>query len=204
MVLAQFVLPPIAAKIVRDSLQPPDRGVTVSLSSFPAVTLLFGHADSATVHIAEARPGGSGGLEKLLTRASHVGRLSASVTTMYLGPLELKRVSFTKRGGAVAAQAEVTRRAIEQILPSGVRLTAGDANSGGLRLALSTSVLGHTLSLPARLVAQRGALEVAPDLPVLDAVRVSVFDDPEVAVTSVAVHAGASGTYIFDLVGRYT
>lgn len=202
-VLAQFALPPIAEKVVRESLEPPDRGVTVSLSSFPAVALLFGHADSATVHIAEARAGGRGGVEKLLARASHVANLTSTVGKMYIGPLELLRVTFTKKGATVAAQAEVTRHAIEQILPGSVRVSATNI-SEGLRLTSSTSVLGHTVSFPAKLAATNRTLEVAPDLPVLDAVRISVFDDPGVAVTSVAVHTGPTGAYVFDIVGRYT
>ena len=202
-VVAQFALPPIAEKVVRESLEPPDRGVSVSLSSFPAVALLFGHADSATLHIEEARPSGRGGLEKLLARASHVDNLTSTVGKMYIGPLELTHVTFTKREAAVAAEAEVTRHAIDQILPGGVHVSATDV-SEGLRLTLSTSVLGHTVSFPAKLAATNGALEVAPDLPVFDAVRISVFDDPGVVVTSVAVRTGSSGAYVFNVNGMYT
>lgn len=202
-VVAQFALPPIAEKVVRESLEPPDRGVSVSLSSFPSVALLFGHADSATVHIEEARPGGRGGLEKLLARASHVNDLTSTVGKMFIGPLELLHVIFTKKGAAVAAEAEVTRHAIEQILPGSVHVSATDI-SEGLRLTLSTSVLGHTVSFPAKLATTNGALEVAPDLPVFDAVRIPVFDDPSVAVTSAAVHTGTSGAYVFIVDGMYT
>lgn len=204
LVIAQFALPPIASKLVRESLEPPDRGVSVSVSSFPAVTLLFGHADSATVHIAEARPGGTGGLEKLLSRASHVNRLTANAETMYLGPLELTHASLKKNGPELIARATVTQKAIEHVLPVTLHLNAADISTGGLRLSLSTSVLGHQLSLSARLVAQAGALEIAPELPLIGFVNISVFNDPNVPVTAVSVQPQSNGTYRFTADGRYS
>lgn len=204
LVIAQFVLPPLASKLVRESLEPPDRGVSVSVSSFPAVTLLFGHADSATVHIAEARPGGTGGLENLLSRASHVNRLTANANTMYLGPLELKHASLSKNGSALIARATVTQKAIEHVLPVTLHLNAADVSTGGLQLSLSTSVFGHQVSLRARLVAQAGALEIAPELPLIGFINVSVFNDPNVAVTAVSVEPQGNGAYSFTADGRYS
>jgi hypothetical protein len=204
LVLAQFVLPPIASKVVRESLEPPDRGVSVSVSSFPAVTLIFGHADSANVRIAEARPGGTGGLENLLSRASHVDRLTASVETMYLGPLQLTHVYLEKDDSELTARATVTPKAIEHILPITLRMNAADVSTGGLHLSLSTSVLGRQVSLGAHLVAQGGALDIAPELPLIGFVNVSVFDDPDIAVTSVSVQSQGNGTYIFTVDGRYS
>jgi hypothetical protein len=204
LVITQFALPPLASKVVRDSLEPPDRGVSVSVSSFPAITLIFGHADSATVRMTEARPGGRGGLEKLLSRASHVNRLTANVETMYLGPLELRHAYLRKNGSSLTARATVTQKAIDNILPVTLHLNAADVSTGGLHLSLSTSVLGHPVSLGARLVARAGALEIAPELPLVGFVNVSVFNDPSVAVTAVSVEPSATGAYTFTVDGQYS
>ncbi len=203
LVVAQFVLPAVAAKVVRESLEPPDRGVSVSVSSFPAVMLLFGHADSASVRIAEARQGGTGGLEKLLSRASHVGRLTSSVERMHLGPLQLTHVYLAKNGSELTTRATVSAAAIEHILPISLHLNAADVATGGMRLSLSTSILGRVESLGARVVARGGVLEIAPELPLFGFVNISLFNDPEVAVTSVSVQPLGSGTYVFTLVGHY-
>ncbi len=204
LVLAQFILPPIASKVVRESLEPPDRGVSVSVSSFPAVSLLFGHADSASVRIVEARPGGTRGLEKLLSRASHVDRLTSSVGTMYLGPLQLTHVYLKKNHSELTARATITQEAIQHVLPITLHMSAADVSPGGLRLALSTSVLGRRVSLGAHLVAQDGALHIAPELPLIGFVDVPVFNDPDVAVTSLSVQPRGSGSYIFTVHGRYS
>jgi hypothetical protein len=203
LVVAQFALPPIASKVVRESLEPSDRGVSVLVASFPAIALLFGHADSANVRIAEARPGGTGGLEKLLSRASNVDRLTADVETMYFGPLQLNHLSLKKNGSDLTTRATVTQKAIESILPAGLQLDAADVPTGGLRLSLSTSMLGRHVSLGARLVVQNGALMISPELPLIGFVNVSVFNDPDVAVTSVSVQHRGNGTYVFALDGRY-
>lgn len=203
LVVTQIALPPIAARVVRESLEPKDHGVTVSISSFPAIKLLFGHADSATVHIAEAQTSGTDGLQGLLARAGGVDNLTATVGTMHVGPLELSHVSMRKQGSNLSAQAMVSPEAIQNILPPGFRLDAGEASGGGLRLTLATTVLPQQVSVGARLAAQNGALEIAPELPLLDLVNVSVFDDPNIAVTSVSVRSAENGTYTFDVSGRY-
>jgi len=203
LVVTQIALPPIAARVVRESLEPRDHGVTVSVSSFPAIKLLFGHADSASVHIAQAQTSGGGGLEGLLARARRVNTLTATVGTMRVGPLEFSHVYMRKQGSNLSAQATVSPQAIRNVLPPGFRVDAGDAPGGGLRLTVATTVLPRQLSVGARLAAQNGALEIAPELPLLDLVHVSVFDDPKIAVTSVSVRSAEHGTYTVDVRGRY-
>jgi hypothetical protein len=123
---------------------------------------------------------------------------------MYLGPLELRRPSLRKNGSFLTAHATVTQKAIDNILPVKLHLNAADVLTGGLHLSLSTSVLGHQVSLGARLVARAGALEIAPELPLLAFVDVSVFNDPSVAVTGVSVEPSATGAYSFTVDGQYS
>jgi hypothetical protein len=202
LVASQLILPSLASRLIRESLEPQDRGVSVSVSSFPALGLLFGHADSATVHIVEARSGGTGSLEQLLARVGHVGNLNATAQTMHLGPLELSDVSLSKHGSDLTARATVTRSAIEHVLPFGLRIDATNA-SGGLRLILATTVLGQRVMAGALLTTRNGALEVAPELPVLDLINVPVFNDPRLRLTSIVVHASRSGAYVFGVRGRF-
>src|ERR1700744_1195851 len=81
LVVAQLVLPGIAANRLRDQLSKSGTGLSVKVSAFPAIELLWHHADSVTVRMSSYRAGASeiGGR---LGGVGGVGKLDVSATEM--------------------------------------------------------------------------------------------------------------------------
>jgi hypothetical protein len=50
---------------------------------------------------------------------------------------------------------------------------------------------------------RNGALEVAPELPVLDLVNLPIFNDQRLGLTSIVVHSSRSGAFVFGARGGY-
>jgi hypothetical protein len=185
LILSQVLLPGIAANNIRASLHTDGGSPTVSVTAFPAVMLLFGHADTITVHVHELRASGRGSLVGLLGRMANVARLDATVDKMYAIGLELDDVSLHKRGSQVLASATVTRRAIEDVLPANIRLLGTAAGEKALRLTARAVVFGRSMSATALLQVSNGALEISPAIPVLDLLHVTVFSDPQIAMDAI-------------------
>jgi hypothetical protein len=200
--LCQAVLPAIATNRLRSLLEQHGEGVHVAIHALPAAELLLGRADSVTVHIARLLPAGHGSLDALLERASHTTRLDATVGKLVAGGLELNDVSLQKRGSALYMQASVTRAAIASALPGDIRLAGSAEGARTLNLKITGDVLGHSVSVSARVVARDGALEIGPAVPVLDLLHVTVFADPQVAVDAVRMSVHGE-TYVFAAEGRY-
>jgi hypothetical protein len=201
--VCQAVLPGIATRRLRSSLEKSGDGVRVTIRALPAVKLLFDHADSVTVHIAQLRPSGRhGSVGALLERASHTVRLDATVGKLFVGGLELNDVSLQKRGSKLYMQASVTRAALESALPANIRLVGTSENAKALDLGVTADVFGHSISASARLLVHDGALEISPAAPVLDLFRVTLFADPQVAVDAVRMRTHGE-TYVFAAEGSY-
>jgi hypothetical protein len=201
--LSQVLLPSIAASRIRDSLQAHGEGVTVSVAAFPAVMLLFGHADRITVHVHELHAGGRGDLIGLLGRAANVDRLDATIDKMYVVGFELDDVSLQKRGSTMSAQATVTRRAIAEVLPANIQLRGTPEGRQALRLTVQAKVFGHSLSAAALLGVSNGALQISPAIPVLDLLHVTAFSDPQVSLDAIQMESRGE-RYTFSLTGHYT
>ena len=75
--VAQLVLPGIAAQGVRDRLSGSGQVLSVSVHAFPAIELLWHHADSIDLRLGRYRAA-PGRLADLLHQASGVGTLNAS------------------------------------------------------------------------------------------------------------------------------
>lgn len=200
--LCQVVLPAIATSRLRSSLEQNGEDVHVAIHAIPAAKLLLGRADSVTIHIAQLRPSGHGGLNALLERASHTTHLDATVGTLFAGGLELTHVSLQKKGSALYMQASVTRAAIERALPADIQLLSTSEGAKSLKLKITASVFGHSVSASARVLVHDGELEIGPAAPVLDRLYVTVFADRQVAVHAVRMSTDGE-TYVFAAEGSY-
>lgn len=199
---AQLILPALAAEEVKESLEPPDHGVSVSVSAMPAVMLLFGRADSVSVEAVEARTSGAGGVARLLHRAANAGEVDARFRRMSIGVLRLEQVVFHKAGSEFSADASVKRSSIESALPAGVHIAASSQGQRALSVTIGADLLGLRLHGSATLAAEKGALVVSPDLGLLDSLHVTVFSDPEVVVSNVSV-TNLGGRYSLGVTGHY-
>ncbi|MHB8531539.1 MAG: LmeA family phospholipid-binding protein [Solirubrobacteraceae bacterium] len=200
--IAQVVLPGIAASRIESTLLANATGVSVRVSAFPAVELLFGDAERITVHAREMRAGGHGSLQALLGKAASVERLDVTVDHMYVLGLRVDGVALHKRGRTITAVTTVSRRAIDEVLPANISMAGSQEGERSLRLTLRASVLGHRVSGSAQLLVAGGALRISPDIPILSLLSMTVFEDPQLAVTSIAMHTSGD-RYTFEIDGTY-
>jgi DUF2993 family protein len=194
-VVAQFVLPLLAERYVRKEVQSKGGVVeSVDVSAFPAVKLLWRHADSVRLRLSSAKLG-VGDLATELDRTKGVGRLDATVARMDVGPLKLRDIALHKRGDRLEGEASVTRAALAAALPVDVGLRPVEADANGLVLEGS---LGP-VTARARLSAADGAVRIAPEGLLGALASLTVFDDPRVPVESVGARPQPDG---FTLTAR--
>jgi hypothetical protein len=188
-VVAQLVLPRIAERYVRSEVRK-NGGVvdSVDVSAFPAIKLVWRHADRITLRLRSAKLG-VGDLADELERTHGVARLDATIAQMDLGPLRLRDIALHKRGASLEGQAAVTRQDLAAALPVDVGLKPVAADADGLVLEGS---LGP-VTARARLSATDGALRIAPEGLLGGLASLTVFQDPRVAVESVGARRRADG-----------
>lgn len=217
--VAQLVLPRLAEDHLRSQLSRHGQVLSVSISAFPAIELLWGDADSVTVAMRSYTdaPAGSGaappssgppatagagsGLQRLadfLARTAHTDSLHASAGWMRAGHLLLYNVVLTKSNGQLSASGDITNGAVRAALPRPFTLRPLSSPAGELLFRGGVHVAGLHTSLVARLRARHGALVVQPDLLGLfpSFLSLTVFRDPRVYVESVGSRRSGGGWQI--------
>jgi hypothetical protein len=190
--VGQLVLPGIAAQRLRDRLARSGQVLDVQVSAFPAIELLWHHADRVVIRLARYRSTPSQ-LGVTLRQSIDVGSLQVSARELSTGLLTLRDATLTKRSDRLSATANVTEadlRSSLAILQSVTPVASGD---GRLILRGTATLFGVTASVDATVSAQNGQLVVTPNLPFGGLATVSVFSDPHVAVQSVSATAAPGG-----------
>ena len=192
LVLAQLLLPGIAAQQLRDRLSRSGEDVHVSVSAFPAIELLWHQADKVVVDVGRYRSSTSN-LGSLLGQAGDVGTLDATAGELDTGLLTLRNASLHKRGEQLTGSATVNESDLRRALPilDGVQPVA--SAGGQLVLRGTATLLGVTASVDATVAAENGALIVAPNVPFGSLATVTVFSNPHVAVTGVSATPAPGG-----------
>ncbi len=193
---AQIVLPRIAESRLRSRLARSGRVVSVHVSAFPAVKLLWHTADAVRVHLSRARLG-AGDLAPRLDSTRDADRVDAVVDELDLGPLKLRDLELRKTGSRLEGQASVTSKDLQAALPVDLGLRPVASGDGALVMQAAVG----PVTIRARLSASDGALLIAPDGELGGFASVRVFDDPRVSVLGVGARSRAGG-YTFTASGR--
>ncbi len=199
---AQLLLPGIAEDRIRDRLAHDGRVESVRVSAFPAVRLLWGHADRVTVRMANTRAG-VGRLGDLIGRTADAGRVDASTRELDVLTLRLRDAQLRKRGNRLVGEATVTDADLRAALPPGFAVRPVTSADGQLVLRGTATLFGTTISANAVLLAQDGRLKIAPDVPFGGFAALTVFSDPHVHVDGVGARA-APGGFTLTARGRLT
>ncbi len=189
LVVAQLVLPGIAAQRLHDRLAKSGRILSVQVSAFPAIELLWHRADHVVVRMASYHSN-PGHLSSLLDEAADVGTLDASTRELNTGLITLRNASLHKRGNQLTGSAGVTEGDLHSALGGAVQGLQPVASGDG-QLVLQGTLLGVTAQ--ATLRAQDGKLVIQPDVPLLNLVTLTVFSDPHVEVQSVGAATAPDG-----------
>ena len=192
LVVAQLVLPGIAAQRLRDRLATSGQVRSVSVSAFPAIELLWHQADSVSVSLGRYRSTPSG-LTGLLNQTAAVDRLKASAAELDTGLLTLLNATLRKSGAQLSGSAEITESDLRTALPVLNSVTPVSSGAGRIIFQGTATLFGVSATVTATLAPQNGALLVTPNVPLGGLATIRVFSDPRVTVEGVAASRTASG-----------
>jgi LmeA-like phospholipid-binding len=190
--VAQLVLPGIATQRLRDQLARSGQVLQVEVHAFPAIELLWHHADSVLIRLGRYRSD-SAELGSKLGQSSSVGSLRASVGELDTGLLTLRDATLVKHGAQLSASATVTEADLRAALPILQSVTTVASAGGQLTLQGTATLFGVTASVDATVRAQDGQLVVTPDVPFGGLATISVFSDPHVAVEAISAAPAPGG-----------
>jgi len=190
--LAQLILPGIAAQQLRDRLSRNGTVSSVHVHAFPAVELLWHHADRVEVRMTSYR-GSSANLGSSLSQAGAAGILDASASRMTVGLLTLRNATLHKSGDRFTGSAQVTEDDLRSAVPflDGVQPVASGA--GQLRLRGTATLLGVTATIDATVTASGGRLLVQPDVPFGALATLTLFSNPHLQIESLAARSSPIG-----------
>jgi hypothetical protein len=191
LVLAQAILPSIAARVARDRVKPYGDLESVHVSAWPAVELLWGKADSAsarshslTLTLAQ--------LTKLELEARGVHDLDLTAERLELktptapNGLLLRDVVARKRGASLETNATITQADLSAALPGGFTVRPVASGNGQVEVRASGALFGVQTSISALVKPLQGRLVVEPQgLPLGGIATVTLLSDPHLYVESV-------------------
>jgi len=185
LVVAQLVLPGVAAQELRDNLEQSGTVLEVKVSSFPAIKLLWHQADSVVVRMGRYRAPVST-LGRTLGGAGDTASLDASAQELDIGPLTLRNATLRKRGSELTGSATVTETDLRSAVFFLDNVEPIASEGGRLTLRGTASFLGLTATVDATVAAEDGALVVAPNVPFGGIATLTLFSDPHLQVQSVS------------------
>jgi hypothetical protein len=191
LVLAQLALPSIAAQKVRERVARYGTVESASVKASPAIKLLWGRVDAATVrakslHISVAQTG------DLLWSTRPIDHLTLSAGQLQLGSLKLSDVSLVKRGKALSAQASASEADLQASL-GGVEIQPVASGGGQVEVQATGGLFGLQASVRALVSAQQGQLVVQPEGLLSGLGRITLFADQRVLVQGVGVSREPNG-----------
>jgi LmeA-like phospholipid-binding len=193
LIVAQLVLPGIAARIARDQLGKYGTVREVSVHAFPAIALLWGRAQSATVRAGNLRMSDSQ-FDGFVPRMRGIERLDMTAESLQLGPLRLSDLRSEKRGEQFTVRGTLTQADLRSALPAGVDVRVLESTSAGVEVRVSGSLFGVGASVLALLSAQEGKLVAQPQgFPFAGLARITLFSDPRLFVQGFDLSAQPDG-----------
>jgi len=186
LILCQFVLPPLAERSIRGKVDDVATVEDVEVKAFPAVKLLWKHADKAEVRLGEVRAS-TAKFADLVDEASGVKEVDVTADRAQIGDAQLTRAEFHKDGDDLVGTGFMSEDAILAALPLGFRVKPVRTDNGQLIVRGSPGILGGAVGVEGRVVTQDGAIIVNPEnIPLVGGlVDYTVFTDSRISVDSV-------------------
>jgi hypothetical protein len=196
LVLAQLLLPWLAARRISSRVGRYGKVLSVSVSAWPALELLWGHADSVHVRAKSLalEPAQVGGL---LWESHGVSRMDVSAESVQVGQLRVTDATLSKRGSALSAQAFTSEADVAAALPSGFGVRLLRSEGGEVEVQATGGLFGINASVNAVAGASDGKLVAHPVGFLVDGLRLTLYSDPHVYVDGVgaSVHSAQPLSY---------
>jgi LmeA-like phospholipid-binding len=186
--LAQLLLPRIASSTISSRIGRYGKVQSVSVSAWPALTLLWGSADSVRVR-ARRLSLSPAQAAKLLWEGHEVSRIDFQADSVQLGPVRLSGARLRKRGGALSAEAHASEADVRRALPPGIEVQLLGSQDGRVRVRASGGLFGVGASVDAVALASDGKLVARPEGLLLEGFQLALFSDQHVRVRAVGASA---------------
>lgn len=184
LVLAQLLLPRIAASVVSSRVGHYGKVESASVEAWPAVKLLWGSVDSVHVR-AESLALSPEQAAKLLWEARGTASVDISAQHVRVGSLQLSDATLRKRGSALTAQASASDADVRAALPNGLEVQLLRSEGGQVEVQASGALFGVGASVKAVGLASQGKLVAHPLGFPVGGFHLTVFTDPHVYVEGV-------------------
>jgi hypothetical protein len=203
LLVAQLALPPIAADRISSRVGRYGVLESVSVSAWPALELLWGSADSASVRAKRLRLSPSQAA-RLLWEARGVNRLELTASEVQVGPLRLSGARLHKRGSSLAAEAVIGEADVKAALPPGLSVSLLGSEAGVVKVAAKGGLFGGGPTVTAIAGPSEGRLVVHPTGSAPVGVRLTLFADRHVYVEGVGASArpGSPRSYRLTMTAR--
>jgi len=198
LVLAQLLLPRIAASRVSSRVGRYGSVVSVSVSAWPAVKLLWGDADSVRVR-ARSLSLSPAQVAELLWEARGAASLQIDAQTVQLGRLRLSAATLHKHGHALSAAALASEAAVHAALPAGFGVTLLNSAGGQVEVRASGALFGIGAAVDAVALAREGKLIAHPLGLLLEGVQLTLFADERVHVLGVGASVASAQPRVYRL-----
>ncbi len=190
LVLAQLLLPRIAASVISSRVGRYGKVESVSVSAWPAVRLLWGSVGSVRVK-AKSLTMEPEQAAKLLWESRDTSSMDVSAEHMKVGSLQVTDASLHKRGNTLSGQASATETAVKAALPEGFAVRLLRSEGGQVEVQASGGLFGIGASVNAVGMASEGKLVAHPLGFLVGGIRLTLFSDPHVYVEGVGASVQA-------------
>jgi hypothetical protein len=190
--VGQLVLPPLAEHIERDRLDKHGKVISLSISAFPAVELLFGHADTVTAHLASL-DGSQADLASNISRSAGVSKINVTIGQLTSGPITVHSVTILKRGKRYRGTGLITEASLRRAVPLLESVTPIASRDGTLTLQGTANVVLGTVTADANVAAQGGKVVVSGTGLISSFLHLTVWSNPKVYVESLSGRRASQG-----------
>ncbi len=193
--VGQLVLPAIAAERLRDRLARSGTVRTVEVDAFPAIELLWDHADHVLIRMRSyhATPRA---LAAAMSQIAGAASLDATASRLDTGLLTLHDATLTKRGSRLTATAMIGEADLRSSFPILDSVEPIASSGGRLTLQGTATLLGVTANVDVTVGPAGGALVAAPDVPFGGLATVTLFSSPAVEVQGVGASPAPGGLFL--------
>jgi hypothetical protein len=184
LVLAQLLLPRIAARMISSRIGRYGKVESVSVHAWPAIELLWGSVGSVHVR-AQSLAVTPEQAAKLLWESHGVQSMDIAVERVKVGSLALSDATLSKRGSALSGQASTTAAQAEAALPAGFAVRLIGSENGKVEVQASGALFGVGATANAVGEARQGKLVAHPVGFLLEGLRLTIFSNPHVYVEGI-------------------
>ena len=198
LVLAQVLLPRLAVSRISSRVGRYGKVLSVSVSAWPAVELLWGHVGSVKVR-AKSLAMSPAQAASLLSEAKATASMDVSAETVRMGKLTVTDASLRKRGSELSAQALVSEAAVKAALPAGFAVRLLRSGGGEVEVQATGALFGVGIPVNAVAMASNGKLVAHPLGFLIEGLQLTLFSSPHVYVEGVGASVQSSDPQSYRL-----